>query len=82
MPGTKNVLLRLQPELAEQLQAVADVEGRPVSEVVREAIRELVAARRADEAFQARLRQTARRYEDLLGRLREADDAGHTGSEG
>jgi predicted transcriptional regulator len=70
---TKNLLLRLQPELAEQLQAVAEVEGRPVSEVVRDAIRQLVTARRHDEEFQARLRQTARKYEDLLGRLRDEE---------
>ena len=31
MPETKNLLLRLDPELAEQLQAVAAVEERPVS---------------------------------------------------
>jgi len=35
-PGsTKNLLLRLDPELAERLQVVADVEGRSVSDVVR-----------------------------------------------
>ena len=35
---TKNILLRLDPELAERLQIVADVEGRSVSDVAREAI--------------------------------------------
>jgi predicted DNA-binding protein len=48
---TKNMVLRLDPELAERLQVIAEVEGRPVSEVVREAIRELVEARRKDERF-------------------------------
>ena len=52
MATTKNILLRLDPALAEQLQAVADVEGRPVSEVAREAIRRLVAQRRDDPGFQ------------------------------
>jgi predicted transcriptional regulator len=35
-PGsTKNLLLRLDPDLAKRLQTVADVEGRSVSDVVR-----------------------------------------------
>ena len=71
MAETKNLLLRLDPELAAQLQAVAEVEGRPVSEVVREAIRQLVDARRADRRFQRRLRDTARQYEHLLERLKD-----------
>src|SRR6266571_4416567 len=38
-PGsTKNLLLRLDPDLAGRLQTVADIEGRPVSDVVREVI--------------------------------------------
>ena len=70
MAPTKNLLLRLDPDLAEELQAVAAVEGRPVSEVVREAIRALVAARRTDEAFQERLQAAARDQQRLLRRLR------------
>jgi predicted transcriptional regulator len=70
---TKNLLLRLDPELAEALQAIAAVEDRPVSEVVREAIRELVEGRRRDRQFQKRLRQSTRKYEALLGRLREGE---------
>ncbi len=68
---TKNLLLRLDPDLAQQLQAVADVEGRPVSEVVREAIRELVAARRTDKRFQKRLRETARDHSRILRQLKD-----------
>ena len=63
-------MLRLDPELAAQLQAVADVEERPVSEVVREAIRDLVAARRKDKRFQRRLQESARQYGKLLDQLR------------
>ena len=51
-PGSsKNLLLRLDPGLAERLQTVADVEGRSVSDVVREAIAALVEQRRTDENF-------------------------------
>ena len=71
MAETKNLLLRLDPELAAQLHAVAEVEGRPVSEVVREAIRQLVDARRSDRQFQRRLRDTTRQYEHLLERLKD-----------
>jgi predicted transcriptional regulator len=69
MGTTKNMLLRLDPDLAEQLQAVADVEGRPVSEVAREAIRTLVSQRRDDPDFQQRLRDTARAQRKVLRAL-------------
>jgi predicted transcriptional regulator len=68
---TKNLLLRLDPELAEQLQAVASVEGRSVSDVVREAISDLVDARRTDDEFQRLLADTARQNQKVLARLRE-----------
>lgn len=71
MPETKNLLLRLDPELAEQLQAVAAVEAKPVSEIVREAIRDLVEARRRDRSFQRRLKQSAAQHRRLLERLRD-----------
>jgi predicted transcriptional regulator len=62
-PGsTKNLLLRLDPELAERLQTVADVEGRPVSDVVREAIATLVEQRRSDERFRRLLEENLARH--------------------
>ena len=68
---TKNILLRLDPEVADQLQAVADVEGRSVSDVAREAIAALVASRRRDRRFQRLLRENLDRQARLLGRLAE-----------
>ena len=53
------------------MSAVAAVEGRPVSEVVRDAIRQLLEAKKQDKEFQAELKRSARRYSDLLGKLRE-----------
>ncbi len=51
-PGsTKNLLLRLDPGLAECLETVAEVEGRSVSDVVREAITALVEQRRGQPVF-------------------------------
>ena len=71
-PGsTKNLLLRLEPELAGRLQTVADVEGRSVSEVAREAITNLVAGRRTDRKFQRKLRENLDRQASLLGMLAE-----------
>ena len=71
-PGsTKNLLLRLDPELAERLQTVADVEGRPVSDVVREAIAALVEQRRTDERFRRLLEENLARHRQALELLRD-----------
>ncbi|MEQ4209618.1 ribbon-helix-helix protein, CopG family [Actinopolymorpha sp. B9G3] len=72
--GTKNILLRLDPELAERLQAVAEVEGRSVSDVAREAITELVQSRRTDKRFVRMLEESLARHERTLDLLREDDD--------
>jgi predicted transcriptional regulator len=68
--ATKNILLRLDPELAERLQTIAAVEGRSVSEVAREAIAELVDRRRADSDFSRLLEANLTRHEESLRRLR------------
>jgi predicted DNA-binding protein len=73
-PGrTKNMVLRLDPGLAEQLQAVAEAEGRPVSEVVREAIAALVEQRRGDAQFLRLLEQNLARHERVLRLLRDGE---------
>ena len=71
-PGsTKNLLLRLDPDLAERLQVVAEVEGRSVSDVVREAIASLVAQRRNDERFLRLLDENLARHQQALELLRD-----------
>jgi predicted transcriptional regulator len=71
-PGsTKNLLLRLDPELAKRLEVVAEVEGRTVSDVVREAIAELVARRRRDKRFLALLDENLARHRQALDLLQE-----------
>jgi Arc/MetJ-type ribon-helix-helix transcriptional regulator len=71
-PGTtKNLLLRLDAGLAERLQTVADVEGRSVSEVVREAIAALVEQRRTDERFLRLLDDNLARHERALSLLKD-----------
>jgi predicted transcriptional regulator len=67
--GTKNILLRLDPDDAARLQAVAEVEGRTVSDVTREAIQELVSRRRKDRRFQRLLQENLQRHRALLDDL-------------
>ena len=66
---TKNMVLRLDPALAERLEAVAEVEGRSVSDVVREAIATLVAARQQDERFIRLLHDNLARHQHILEML-------------
>ena len=72
--GTKNIVLRLDPELAERLQTVADVEGRSVSDVLREAVASLVERRRTDERFLRLLEENVARHQRLLKALRDQQD--------
>jgi len=71
-PGsTRNLLLRLDPGLAERLQTVAEVEGRSVSDVVREAIAVLVEQRRSDKRFLRLLDDNLARHQQALKLLRD-----------
>lgn len=71
-PGsTKNLLLRLDPELAGQLETVAEVEGRTVSDVAREAIATLVERRRRDKRFLRLLDDNLARHQRALKLLRD-----------
>jgi predicted DNA-binding protein len=70
---TKNMLLRLDPTLAEQLQAVAEVEGRSISDVAREAIAALVEQRRGDQRFLKLLDDNLARHQRLLRLLRDGE---------
>ncbi len=71
--GTKNIMLRLDPELAERLQVVADVEGRSVSDVLREAVAKLIEQRRNDKRFIRLLEENLARHQRLLKALRDQD---------
>jgi predicted DNA-binding protein len=71
-PGsTKNLLLRLDPNLAKRLEVVAKVEGRSVSDVVREAIANLVEQRRNDKRFLRLLDDNLARHQQALELLRD-----------
>jgi predicted transcriptional regulator len=68
---TKNMVLRLDPDLAERLAAIAEVEGRSVSDVAREAIAALVDTRRKDKRFRKLLEDSLARHQRLLDLLRD-----------
>jgi len=65
----KAMTLRLEDELARELEAVARVEDITVSEAVREAIAKHVQVKRADRAFQARLDRFMYENQSILERL-------------
>jgi hypothetical protein len=65
------MLLRMDPGLAQQLEAVAEVEGRSVSDVAREAIAALVAARRRDKRFLQLLEDNLARHRRIVELLRD-----------
>jgi hypothetical protein len=68
---TKNMVLRLDPDLADLLATVAEVEGRSVSDVAREAIAALVDARRKDKRFRRLLEDNLARHQRLLDLLQD-----------
>lgn len=61
--------LRLTDEQAAELEAIARIENVPVAEEVRLAISDRIAARRKDKEFQARLRASIERNQEILRRL-------------
>lgn len=68
---TKDMVLRLDPAMAERLQAVAEVENRSVSDVAREAIAALVEQRRRDRRFQRLLEDNLARHRRILAAFRD-----------
>lgn len=67
--GTKAMTLRLPAEQAAELEAVARADQTTVTDAVREAIDKLIAERRRDKEFQARLRTMMQEDRKILERL-------------
>jgi predicted transcriptional regulator len=65
----KNMTLRLSDEQAAELDAIARVENVPIAEEVRQALTDYIAAKRQDQQFQARLRASLERNQEILRRL-------------
>lgn len=68
MKTPKAMTIRLSAEQAEALETVANVEDRPVSDVIRAAITEHIETRRRDPAFQEGLKERIARAGKLLDR--------------
>jgi len=66
---TKAMTVRLPREQAEALEAVAEIEDRPIAEVIRAAIDEHIESRRRNAAFQKRLKASLERNRRILERL-------------
>lgn len=66
MKDTKAMTIRLPSDQAEDLDTVAAVEDRPVSEIIRVAIAEHIEKRRRDPAFQDSLKDRIDRARQFL----------------
>jgi predicted DNA-binding protein len=65
----KALTLRLEEDKAAELEVVAQAEGVPVAEVIRDAIDAHIESRRRDEGFQSRLRESIERNQRILEKL-------------
>lgn len=61
--------VRLPGDQAEELEAVAQVEGVPVAEVIRRAVAEHIESRLKDRSFQDLLRASIERNKRVLQKL-------------
>jgi predicted transcriptional regulator len=66
MSDTVVSTVRLSKEMAAALSAVAQADEMPVSEAIREAIDRHIAIRRADQAFQERLKKCLDENREVL----------------
>lgn len=67
--GTKSMTLRLPDQQAADLEALARVEGIPVSQAVRDAIASHIDERRKDKEFRNRLKRMIGENQEILERL-------------
>src|SRR6266511_2113413 len=67
----KSMPLRLTDEQAAALEPIARVENVPIAEEVRVALAEHIEKRRRDSGFQARLKASIKRNQEILDRLAE-----------
>jgi hypothetical protein len=62
----KNMTLRFEPDLAEELATVAAVDGQSVADTVRLAVAGHIRHRKADPQFRAALAERIRREQQML----------------
>ncbi len=66
MKDKKAMTIRLSADQAEELETVATVEERPISDIIRAAISEHLEKRKSDPDFQEGLRARITRAQKLL----------------
>jgi predicted transcriptional regulator len=71
MTKTKVTTIRQPADQADELEFIARVDGVPMSEAIREAVADYIQVRRADPAFQQRLRERIDADRNILKRLAE-----------
>lgn len=69
MTAGKAMTLRLVREQAEELEALAQIEEKPIADIVREAIANHVERRKRDPRFQKKLQESLDRNRAILKRL-------------
>lgn len=69
MDEKKAMTVRLTILQAEELEAIADVDKRPVSEEIRDAIAAHIEAKKKDKEFQSRLKTSLEKNRSILNRL-------------
>jgi predicted transcriptional regulator len=57
--------LRLDPELATRVEALAEIEELPIAEVIRSALKEHIEQRKQDSEFQSKLRRRLARQAQI-----------------
>jgi predicted transcriptional regulator len=75
MKPAKSMTIRLSAEQADALETVANVEDRPVSDIIRAAISQHIDSRRRDPDFQKGLKERINRARRLLERQATSDPA-------
>lgn len=72
--STKNMTLRLDPELAARVEALAEVESLPVAQIIRSALSSHIERRKREPEFQAKLQQQLARQADIENMFSLEDD--------
>lgn len=68
---TRALTVRLPEQQSDDLDLVAEADGKPRAEVIREALAEHVARRKADPEFRAWIEANLTRFRSVLERLEQ-----------
>lgn len=73
--ATKNMTLRLDPELAARVEALAEIESLPVAQVVRSALSSHIERRKREPDFRAKLQLQLARQAEIEQMFAVANDS-------